>query len=157
MSRRSKFMLYLLSIWCSDIQLCLTENGNLLSICYLHTVLRIFFLYLGICIIKHESLYFRCKHRFTCKSSHTCWHLQWSLSNLYTTELSAILCSLLATRSLKIYPPSSGVAISNLAAPRKNNISDCMLVEHFVEVHIHPQEHVCAYTQTFVFTISPLS
>lgn len=72
-------------------------------------------------------------------------------------EFSAILCSLLATRPLKIYPPSSGTATSNLAAPRKNNISDCMLVEHVVEVHIHPQEHVCAYTQIFVFTISPLS
>lgn len=156
-SRSNKFMLYLLSIRCSDIQLCLTEYGNLLSICYLNTVLRIFFLYLGICIMKHESLYFRCKHELRRKSSRTYWHLQWSPSKLYTTELSTILCSLLAIRPLKINPPRSDIATSNLAVPRKNSISDCMLVEHVVQVHIHPQEHACTYTQIFVFMISPLS
>lgn len=64
-------------------------------------------------------------------------------------ECSSFLCSLLATRSLKINPPSSGIATTNLSVPRKNSISDWMLVEDVIQVCIHPQEYACTYTHTF--------
>lgn len=63
--------------------------------------------------------------------------------------------ALLATRSLKINPLSSHIAPSNLVVPRKNNISEWMLVEHVVEVFTDSQEHVRTYTYVCLYDQYP--